>query len=317
VENEFPLTPTWSVIPGARVELGRTTMTGTLAYYDPADVPTRVDHRFPLFGVRSVKRWSRGSESYGGWSQAYRPMILQDVLPGNALERTDADLEDARGWTLEAGQRGVVRTVSYDVTAFLLRYENRFGVQQITDASGTYLFKTNVGTSLTRGVELSADLPLFTSERLILRASTATSIFDAEYTEGSVVSNGSNVDIKGNRVEAVPRVITRNGLHLAAGRFTASGLVSHTADSYADARNTEAPSATGAIGRVPGYTIVDLNGSLGIKGRVRLRGGVNNLFDARYFTKRPSFYPGPGVWPSDGRAVQLSLMFDAPLAGGQ
>lgn len=141
-ENDYPLTSTWSVIPGLRMELGRTKMIGTLAYYDPADVPTDVEHRFPLFGVRTVKRWSRGSETYGGWSQAYRPMILQDVLPANALERTDPNLKDARGWTLEVGQRGVIRNVSYDVTAFLMRYANRFGVQQITDGTGTYLFRT-------------------------------------------------------------------------------------------------------------------------------------------------------------------------------
>jgi Fe(3+) dicitrate transport protein len=68
---------------------------------------------------------------------------------------------------------------------------------------------------------------------------------------------------------------------------------------------------------VPAYTIVDLNGSIGVTSRVRLRGGVNNLFDASYFTKRPSFFPGPGVWPSDGRTFHLSLMFDAPLGGAR
>lgn len=312
-ENEFPLAPSWSVIPGMRVELGRTRMTGTLAYYDPADVPTSVVHRFPLFGVRSVKRWSRGSETYGGWSQAYRPMILQDVLPANALERTDPGLRDAKGWTIEAGQRGLVRTVSYDVSAFAMRYTNRYGVQQLTDASGTYLFKTNVGTTMTRGIELSAEVPLVMSEPFILRASTATSYFDATYEGGSIVSAGNNVDITGNRVEAVPRVITRNGIHLTAGRLSASAQVSHVTESFADALNTVTPSATGAIGLVPAYTIADLNGSIGITERVRLRAGVNNLLGASYFTKRPTFYPGPGVWPSDGRSFQIGVHVESAL----
>lgn len=313
-ENEVKVTPTWSVIPGMRAELGRTKMTGTLAYYDPADVPTTVDHRFPIFGVRSVKRWTRGSESYGGWSQSYRPMILQDVLPANALERTDPNLDDALGWTLEVGHRGVARTISYDVTAFRMRYANRFGVQQLSDANGPYLFKTNVGTTVTDGIELSLDVPIVTSDVVIVRASTATSYFDATYTEGTIVSGGQNISIRGNRAEAVPRWISRNGLHVAAGRLTMSGQLSYVSDSYADALNTETPSATGAIGKVPAYTIVDLNGSIGLTSRVRLRGGVNNVFNASYFTKRPTFYPGPGVWPSDGRAAQVSLLFTAPLA---
>jgi Fe(3+) dicitrate transport protein len=39
---------------------------------------------------------------------------------------------------------------------------------------------------------------------------------------------------------------------------------------------------------------------------MRVRAAVNNLFDLQYFTKRPQFYPGPGIWPSDGRALQLT-----------
>jgi Fe(3+) dicitrate transport protein len=243
-------------------------------------------------------------------------MILQDVLPQNALERTDPHLEDATGWTLELGQRGLVKTVTYDVTGFWMHYDDRFGVQQLSDASGTYLFKTNVGTTRTRGIELSADVPVITTPLLILRASTATSYFDATYTKGSIASGGQNYSVVGNRVEAVPRWITRNGLHAAIGRFTASAQLSHVSDSFADALNTVAPSATGAIGKVPAYTIVDLNGSVEITERVRLRGGVNNIFDESYFTKRPTFYPGPGIWPSDGRGAQLSLIVDAPLAAG-
>ena len=34
---------------------------------------------------------------------------------------------------------------------------------------------------------------------------------------------------------------------------------------------------------------------------------VNNILDKQYFTKRPLFYPGPGVWSSDGRSIVISL----------
>ena len=40
---------------------------------------------------------------------------------------------------------------------------------------------------------------------------------------------------------------------------------------------------------------------LGREGRYRLSGGVNNVFDARYFTRRAGGYPGPGILPADGR----------------
>jgi Fe(3+) dicitrate transport protein len=35
--------------------------------------------------------------------------------------------------------------------------------------------------------------------------------------------------------------------------------------------------------------------------------GINNLTNARYFTKRTDEYPGPGILPGIGRSVYASL----------
>jgi hypothetical protein len=43
----------------------------------------------------------------------------------------------------------------------------------------------------------------------------------------------------------------------------------------------------------------------GVQGKLN----VNNVTDKQYFTKRPSFYPGPGVWSSDGRSWSASVSF--------
>lgn len=67
------------------------------------------------------------------------------------------------------------------------------------------------------------------------------------------------------------------------------------------------PTANGARGIVPSYGLLDLNFSFRFADHFILRAGVNNLFDKQYFTKRPLFYPGPGVWSSDGRSVVVSL----------
>ena len=85
-------------------------------------------------------------------------------------------------------------------------------------------------------------------------------------------------------------------------------LYSYTSKTFADALNTEvAPSATGAIGMVPAYGILDLNASIRLTNGFELRGTLNNVLDKDYFTKRPSFYPGPGIWPSDGRNWTIGL----------
>jgi Fe(3+) dicitrate transport protein len=307
LENLFRLAPEWTFTPGLRVEIGTTEMSGDLAYYDPADVPTEIEHRFPLFGVRSSYHVADGPELYAGWSQAYRPQILKDVLPGSVLERTDPDLEDSRGWTVEAGVRGTfARHFGYDVNVFHMHIGNRFGTLLGSDASGSYQLRTNVGTSRTRGVEASIEAWLAQRADFALWIYTATSFYDGRYTEGTVVSGGQNVDIAGNRVESVPKWMSRSGVSVEAGRVSANFLVSYVDESFADPLNTVTASPNGAIGVVPAYTLADLNVGLEVADWLAVRAGVNNIFDRQYFTKRPQFYPGPGVWPSDGRTFQLS-----------
>lgn len=88
-----------------------------------------------------------------------------------------------------------------------------------------------------------------------------------------------------------------------------SVLYSFTSESFADAFNTVVPPAsTGAVGLVPSYGLVDFNTSFKIFQNLDLRVNINNLFNKQYFTKRPSFYPGPGVWPSEGRNMNASFI---------
>jgi Fe(3+) dicitrate transport protein len=108
-------------------------------------------------------------------------------------------------------------------------------------------------------------------------------------------------------VESVPEWITRNGLNLKYKRLSLSVLYSYTAKSFADPLNTELPSATGSIGLVPAYGLLDLNASLRLSHVLLLRLNLNNVTDNQYFTKRPAFYPGPGIWPSDGRSANISI----------
>lgn len=308
VEELVRLTPRWSVVPGVRLESGRTDMTGTLAYYDPADTPRRVRHDYPLFGLRTEFAVDGNTEIYGGWSEAFRPMLLKDLLPENALERTDPEMSDARGWTVEGGVRGTLGSrVRYDAGLFEMRYDGRFGGVMRDDGDGPYLFKTNVGSTRTRGVELTVEAVLVAAERGTLRGYVAGSVFDARYRDGSVVVAGANVSIEGHEVEGVPRTIVRSGLSFDDARHSVTLLASHTSRSFADTRNTTEPTPNGALGIVPAHTVLDLNASRRIGDRLRLRAGVGNLFDLQYFTKRPAFYPGPGVWPSDGRSFQLTL----------
>jgi Fe(3+) dicitrate transport protein len=164
-EELLRLTSRWTVVPGMRVEFGSTRMFGQLAYYDPADTPRRVRHDFPLFGVRSTYALAGGAEVYGGWSEAYRPMLLKDLLPENRLERTDPAMRDARGWSGDVGVRGGSGRVTYDIGGFVMRYGDRIGGLLRDDGAGEYLFKTNLGATRTVGIEALIDAILRVTAR--------------------------------------------------------------------------------------------------------------------------------------------------------
>jgi Fe(3+) dicitrate transport protein len=308
VENMLYVTPKWSVSPGLRYELGDTDMTGYISYLDPAEVPNHIEHNIPAFGINSKYMLSETTSIYGGISQAYRPVLFKDIIPASSLERANKDLEDAFGYNAELGITGRSSSwLKYELTFFRLVYKNKLG-NTIQEEDGVeYVYKTNIGNSETNGIELFAEAVPVQVRKLYLSFFTSTSLMKAVYTDAAIANNGENVDISGNEVESVPRWISRNGLNVGYKNLRGTFQYSYVAKSFSDPTNVVEPTANGARGIVPSYGLLDLNFSFRFADHFILRAGVNNLLDKQYFTKRPLFYPGPGVWSSDGRSVVVSL----------
>ncbi len=309
-ENKFQLIHHLSITPGVRFESGESVMSGVISYYDPEDVPNIIEHRFPLLGINTQYQLNNGNSFYAGWSQAYRPVIFKDIVPGSVYERVDKNLKDAYGYNMEAGFRGHTRNLRWDVGVFRIQYNNRMGSQAQYDENDVfYLYRTNIGNSITDGIELFTEYELGKVMRTSFSIFTATSFMDGRYTNAQIRSGDANVDVTGNKLESVPDVITRNGISMRARRASVSVLYSYVGDSFADALNTVTPSANGAVGLVPGYGLLDINSTFLILDQITLRVNVNNVTNKQYFTKRPSFYPGPGIWSSDGRSLVVSIGF--------
>ena len=309
-ENKFQLTRQLSVSPGFRLESGDSRMSGNISYLPPPEVANIIEHRFPLFGLNAEYRLKPAQNLYAGWSQSYRPVIFKDIIPGNAYERADKDLEDAFGNTVELGWRGANRHFKWDVTAFSMRYNNRLGsLAQYEGTLDTFvLFRTNIGDSRTNGLELFVEYRFQLSDQVTASLFTSTAYLDARYLGDSIrINKDHNASIKGKRVESVPEWISRNGVNVRYKGLSVSVLYSYTADSYANPLNTEVPSADGAVGRVPAYGLLDVNATFHASNRLTLRLNCNNVTDRQYFTKRPALYPGAGVWPSDGRSINASV----------
>ena len=311
VENLIYLNQKLSISPAFRIESGVSNMSGTITYLASEKVPNEIKHSFPLFGINAQYKISPTIRAYTGWSQAYRPVIFSDIIPPTTLDRTDPNLKDAFGYNAEFGVSGTIKDyLSFDVSYFQIQYNNRIGSLILPDEKGqNYVYKTNVGNSLTNGMEVYAELNALKTIKNRLSVFTATSYFEGYYQKGNVVMNGENKSIEGNRLETLPRWISRNGVRFQHKSLSGTLQYSYVADSFSDAMNSLTPSSDGAKGLVPAYSIVDLNFSLKFSNNYSLRLGINNLTNEQYFTKRPTGYPGVGVWSSDGRSVVATFSF--------
>lgn len=297
-----------SITPGVRFESGKSDLTGSVTYYPDEELPTDITHNFFLAGVNLEYRTSARNNFYAGFSQSYRPVILKDIVPSSVYERVDDNLKDADGYNLEAGFRGTSSNLRWDIGVFQTRYNNKLGMLTESDGRGSYTYiRTNIGDALTRGVEAFVEwyLPLSWQHGSV-SLFTSTAFMDARYNGASIRSGNENINIDGNKVESTPELISRNGLNFNFRAGSISLLYSYTADSFADALNTRKPSTNGAVGVVPAYSLFDINSTWRITASVKVRVNINNVFDEKYFTKRPQFYPGPGIWPSDGRSVVIT-----------
>ncbi len=311
-ENLFQITPALALTPGVRVEMGATHLSGRLAYTDPSAIPPKLDRRFPLFSLNAQYQLRKQTHLYGGWSQAYRPAVFKDLIPGingTVVERANPHTSDASGYNAEIGLRGKEfrDRLTFDITAFELLYRNRLGSQIITEGSQPYVYKTNIGDSRTRGMEAYVEYALVQRPRTRVSVFTSTSYMDGRYIKGQISNGEKNVDIAGNRIESVPQWMSRNGLQISHYGFSTTLQYSYVAQSFADPLNTVKPSATGGVGLVPAYGLVDWYATYRLNRTLTLRGGISNLTNQSYFTKRPTMYPGPGVWSSDGRSLQLTV----------
>lgn len=310
VENKFQLSPKFSVSPGIRYESGQSKVSGKTTYYDDdKELPNTIEHKFPLLGINTEYTLSKRQALYAGFSQAYRPVIFKDIIPGNVYEKVDKDLEDAFGYNAELGWRGTAGGFKWDVGAFALQYNNRLGnlAQYDADIDTFVLYRTNIGDARTYGLEMFVEYGVRLGEEVFASVFSSTSYFNAEYLGDSIRINGKeNRSIKGKKVESVPEIISRNGLNVKFNHLSASLLYSYTTESFADPLNTLEPSATGAVGLVPAYGLLDLNTTYRYR-KCTFRFNINNLLNEQYFTKRPTFYPGAGIWPSDGRSFVVTL----------
>ncbi len=310
-ENLFQITPKFSVTPGFRMEKIITDMTGVI---NNAGFPVayKGDRSFPLFGTGFQYQATNNSQFYGNISQAYRPFLYANVTPADQLGVIDPNLKDSRGYDVDLGYRGNIKNIfTYDVSAYYVYYGNRAGA--LTETNGDnlpYLYTTNIGDAIAQGIETYMSVSLLRSFNTLtnndIRFFNSLSFDHARYASGSINQSGKNVSLVGNYVEGTPDWIERAGLTFLNEHITSTLQLNYVSKNFSDANNT-AFNPTGASGLVPAYHVFDWSFNVRFLKHYRLTANINNLFDAKYFTRRINMYPGPGILPADGRSYNLGV----------
>ena len=299
VENIFRFGDRFSLIPGFRFEHIYSTSSGYITDDEKIPASETRSRGIPLFGMGAELKTSNNTNVYANFSQAYRPIDYSQLSPFGVTSRIDPGLKDARGYNADLGYRGTVKNyLNFDVGAFYLAYNQRIGIVLKTDpaTSETYTLRTNVANSVHKGVEIYVE---FNPVKLLNPgAKSGFSIFNSFAMTSAHYTSG---EFKGNRVETAPAYINRSGLTAYCKKLSVTFQMSNTGDSFGDASNAR-QSDDPVAGYLPAYTVLDVSASYKIK-NYALKGGINNVGNQHYFTRRTDEYPGPGIIPSPALSV--------------
>jgi Fe(3+) dicitrate transport protein len=319
-ENIFRVGKDLLIIPGVRYEHISNSTLGRLGFSGSNEIRTPTETRnrnFILPGI-AFEYHIAATEVYANFAGAYRPVLFSDLIGNPTTDVIDENLADARGHNIDLGYRGRIKDwLFFDASVFSLAYNNRVGLLAQQRADGSfYNLRTNVGNSRSNGVELLVE---FSPVKAWMDKSTkgnltfflSSALIDARYDNVRLITkSGNNLvesNLSGKRVEHAPAGIHRTGMTYARGRLTATLQYSHVTKAYSDANNTEVAVATGVNGAIPAYDIVDLSGTFRINDKFFLKGGINNLFNEKYFTRRAGGYPGPGIMSAEPRNGFLTV----------
>ena len=312
--------PGWVFTPGFRLEWIDTRADGRYLeeILDGAgnvledSVFTQVERRTRAVGLPGIgfSRKFEDIELYGNVVSNYRAINFSDIQLRNIGRQVDPNIRDERGRNMDIGLRGVLLDgLRFDFSLFQLNYEDRIGLFATTVPDPVIiqrvvLLRTNIADARTRGAEATVGGTIFedAERETRLEGLLTGSVMTSRY----IASEESA--FRDKEVELVPDFILRGALNFSFRKW-GMDIGGHAVG----AQFTEATNAvwtSNAIhGEIPAFAVFDLGIDWRGGAGWDLRLSVNNLTDARYFTRRAAAYPGPGILPADGRSVQLTIGF--------
>jgi len=317
-ENIFRITSKFSIIPGIRFENIITKADGSYrtvntdgagnVIYDQLTQDIKNSERHFVIGGLGLSYYEKEAmQFYANVSQNYRAINFSDLYSVVKTTVVDPNLKDETGYSADIGMRGNIASIfNYDVSVFDIYYNDRIGTYQSSDANfNTFQYRTNIGVSQNIGFESFAELEVLHFIHVDTK-NTSLSIFTNLALINARYIDVKNTAINNKKVELAPNTIFKTGLSYKYRKLLVSYQLAYTSSQFTDATNAVfTPSAVNGL--VPAYTVMDLSASYRLSKVFSLEGSVNNLANARYFTRRADSYPGPGIIPADARSFFITL----------
>ena len=314
-ENLFYINDKLSITPGFRIEHIKTESIG---YYKKInlDGAGNVILNQQLFNNNIRERsfvligaglsYKGPIEIYGNFSQNFRSVTFADISIINPAYSIDPNISDEKGHTIDFGLRGELNEyLSFDMSLFNLYYNDRIGfIQKAYDDGSVKSEKGNVGNAHIYGLESLIDFNLnkilLMSRNNIFNFYINSSFINSQYVESQ--RNG----VEGNKVEFVPNINLKSGIKFGYNNFLSNMQFSYLSSQFTDASNAIESNLSGVIGEIPEYYVLDFSSSYSYK-NYKFEFGVNNILNYKYFTRRATGYPGPGIIPSPGFNLYSTL----------
>ena len=203
-------------------------------------------------------------------------------LPNNFL--SDPPLKKVVSKTIEAGARGKFGTAgTWSAAAYRTELQDDIQFVSSQGAGSNQGYFQNVGDTRRQGVELAAG-EKFGALTVSARYSYIAATYQSAFLENSPVNSSADgtgaISVSpGNAIAGIPRHNIKFRFDYAlTERFSVGSNILHASSTYArgDENNRD------VRGKVPGYTVVNLDGKYTFSRDIELFGRVNNLFDREY-----------------------------------
>lgn len=322
-ENIFNLSNKLTFTPGFRWEYIKTESEGSFRniVLDLAGNPllneevadNRIfDRSFLLLGAGVTYKALSELEVYGNMSQNYRSVTFSDIRVVNPSFIIDENITDEDGYTIDIGGRGNINNqLSYDISVFGLRYNNRLGEVLFQDTDGSIKRRRgNIGDAFIYGLEFFTDWNIKNTFFEQAENFKTSAFVNLAYTQSEYLRSEAT-NVAGNKVEFLPEVNLKTGINFGYKNFSSSIQYTYLSEQFTDATNAPRDindNQRGIEGAIPAYGVLDISASYKYK-KWRLEAGVNNLLDNYYFTRRATGYPGPGIIPAQPLAFYTTLQF--------